>query len=550
MNAPGTLLNDRYLLGPMLGEGGMAVVYRAHDETLDREVAVKILRSQFASDEDFVRRFRQEARNAAALSHPSIAPVFDTGVDGDLEYIVMQLVDGPDLERVLADSGRLPVSEALRITADVADALQAAHDSGIVHRDIKPGNILLTAQGDVRVVDFGIARALGDSRTTQPGLLLGSVQYCSPEQVLGAPIGPPSDIYSLGIVLFELLTGIRPFDGPEPAAVALQRLRQDPERPSAVVPRLAPKIDQLVLRAIQRRPDDRYQSAGAFAEAIRASWREHEAAAQIARGSGVRSGGAVRPRLAVVQTAAVTPVDTVMTEVPAGVRLSSGVTPAHRRLRADNSGNRRLRSLPLLLIPLAAVVFVLAVFAPLVSALLGNQGGVLGATGTPGASGVAAVPLATATPAPTAAPATSPATPAATPLPTPTLAPTPTPTPAPTPAPTPPPVAQPPADASPEAVVAQFYELVEAHRFDAAAALWTDRMRREYPPEGFIDGRFSRTTRIDLRDNDMIAANSRAAVVGVDLIEYRSVEPSPRRFVGRWDLVLTDEGWRMDEPHF
>jgi eukaryotic-like serine/threonine-protein kinase len=166
MNAPGTLLNDRYRLGPLLGEGGMAVVYRAHDETLDREVAIKILRSQFASDEDFLRRFRQEARNAAALSHPSIAPVFDTGVDGDLEYIVMQLVDGPDLERVLADSGRLPVSEALRITSDVADALHAAHDNGIVHRDVKPGNILLTSQGDVRVVDFGIARALGDSRTT------------------------------------------------------------------------------------------------------------------------------------------------------------------------------------------------------------------------------------------------------------------------------------------------------------------------------------------------------------------------------------------------
>ena len=135
MNMRGTLLNDRYRLGPLLGEGGMAVVYRAHDETLDREVAVKILRSQFASDEDFVRRFRQEARNAAALSHPSIAPVFDTGVDGNLEYIVMQLVDGPDLEGVLAEGGRLPISEALRITADVADApAVAGHPGGAVDR--------------------------------------------------------------------------------------------------------------------------------------------------------------------------------------------------------------------------------------------------------------------------------------------------------------------------------------------------------------------------------------------------------------------------------
>ncbi len=536
----------------------MASVYRARDETLDREVAIKILRSQFASDEDFVRRFRQEARNAAALSHPSIAPVFDTGVDGDLEYIVMQLVDGPDLERVLADSGRLPVSEALRITSDVADALQSAHDNGIVHRDVKPGNILLTSQGDVRVVDFGIARALGDSRTTQPGLLLGSVQYCSPEQVLGAPIGPASDVYSLGVVLFELLTGGRPFDGPEPAAVALQRLRQDAQPPTLLAPDLPKDLDQLVLRAMERRPDDRYPSARAFAEAIRDYWRAHLAAAVVKAENSVRSRRRARPRLAVVPAGAPPTVATIRTESPAADHRP-GVVDRRDLPRGGNlprprerRGDRRLWTLPLLLIPLVALVVVAAALLPLLGAIFGQRGDVLGEVGTARASDMALVPVRSATPAaaPTIAPSPEPATaqPTRSPIPLPT--PPPPPTPAPTSAPTPAPTAQPPADASPAAVVARFYELVEAHEFDAAAALWTDRMRRQYPPEGFIDGRFSRTTRIDLRDNDLIAANSRAAVVGVDLVEYRSVEPSPRRFVGRWEMVLTDEGWRMDEPHF
>ena len=552
MNLRGTLLNDRYRLGPLLGEGGMAVVYRAHDETLDREVAVKILRSQFASDEDFVRRFRQEARNAAALSHPSIAPVFDTGVDGTLEYIVMQLVDGPDLERVLAEEGRLPISEALRITADVADALQAAHDSGIVHRDIKPGNVLLTSNGDVRVVDFGIARALGDSRTTQPGLLLGSVQYCSPEQVLGAPIGPASDVYSLGVVLYELLTGLRPFDGPEPAAVALQRLRQDPRPPSAVAPEVPGDLDRLVLRAMERRPDDRYPSARALAEEIRAFWRAQVAAA-AARTTSLRSGGPARPRVAVLP-AVLTPTEAVMAQSSSGTRSPGGADATFRSKRSlPHNRDDRLRRLPLLLIPLAAVVFVLAVLSPVFGALFGHRGGVLGEIATPRSSAIAALPSPTATPTRTPGPTTTPtaeSTPLPTPLPTPSARPTVQPTPAPTIRPTPPPVARPPADTSPTGVVAQFYELVEAHEFDAAAALWTDRMRRQYPPDGYIDGRFSRTTHIDLRGNDLIDATSRAAVVGVDLIEVRSVEPSPRRFVGRWELVLTDEGWKMDEPHF
>jgi eukaryotic-like serine/threonine-protein kinase len=354
-------------------------------------------------------------------------------------------------------------------------------------------------------------------------------------------------------VLFELLTGSRPFDGPEPAAVALQRLRQDPQPPTLLAPDLPKDLDQLVLRAIQRRPDDRYPSARAFAEAIRAYWRAHLAAA-VADSNSVRSGRRARPKLAVVQAGAPPTIATIRTEAPAashrprvvgtGDLPRGGHVPRPRERRED----RRLWTLPLLLIPLVAVLFVVAAFSPLLGALFGQRGDVLGEVGTPRASDAAAIPVPSTTP--TAAPSAEPATAQPNPSPTPLPTPPPIPTPAPTPAPTPPPVAQPPGHATPDAVVAQFYDLVEAHQFDAAAALWTDSMRRQYPPEGFIDGRFSRTTRIDLRDNDLIAANSRAAVVGVDLVEYRSVEPSPRRFVGRWEMVLTDEGWRMDEPHF
>jgi tRNA A-37 threonylcarbamoyl transferase component Bud32 len=277
MTLAGTVLADRYRLLDVLGEGGMAVVYRARDELLDRDVAVKILRPQFAADDEFVRRFRQEARSAASLAHPNIAPIFDSGVDGDLQFIVMQLVDGPDLERVLAGHGRMQVAEALRIAMAVAEALQAAHDHGLIHRDVKPGNILLTSDGSVRVVDFGISRAVKDVRRTTPGLLLGSMQYCSPEQVVGEEVGPASDIYSLGLVLYELLTGVRPFDGSSPAAVALERVRRELPPPSSVAHDLPGGIDELVMGALAREPAARYPSGLAFADAIRDWWRASRA---------------------------------------------------------------------------------------------------------------------------------------------------------------------------------------------------------------------------------------------------------------------------------
>jgi serine/threonine protein kinase len=562
MASIGDLLSGRYRLGPLLGEGGMAVVHRGRDEVLGREVAVKLLRAQYAADEEFVRRFRQEARNAASLSHPSIAPVFDTGVDGEDQYIVMQLVEGQDLDQVLDERGALPVAEALRIGMAVAEALQAAHDRGIIHRDVKPGNILLTSEGEVRVVDFGIARALGDARTTTAGLMLGSVQYCSPEQVLGEPVGVPSDVYSLGIVLYELLTGVRPFDGPSPASVALRRLHEPPIPPSEQAD-LPPGLDEIVLRALARRPDDRFASAASFAAAIREWWRARRRASPATSST---------PRLAIPRGEPAGEAAAAMTiAVPApgaggSIRRgrgprdgAAGFTPhaPSSRPRADRDDSRP-RGAALWVLPLAALVLVAAALWTVRGIAPGDRGGVLGATGSPAASDAGLAPGGSQSLAPPATPSSSPSpspSPSAVPTPPPTPDPTPRPSLPPTPAPTPvatdPPAAPPTAD-SPGAVVARFYDLVETHEFDAAAALWSDRMRAEYPPDEYIDGRFSRTTRIDLLRNEVLSldADSGTAVVAVDLVEHRTVEPTPRRFTGRWDMVLTDDGWRMDEPHF
>ena len=547
MQAPGTLLNGRYRLGPPIGEGGMAIVYRAHDETLDRNVAVKILRPQYGADRAFVRRFRQEARSAASLSHPGIAPVFDTGVDAGRQYIVMALVEGQDLERVLAAEGPLPPREALRIGADVADALQAAHDAGIVHRDVKPANIIITATGEVRVVDFGIARALGHSRTTQSGLLVGSVQYVSPEQVLNEAIGPRSDVYSLGIVLYEMLTGIRPFDGPAPVAVAVERLRSVPPSPGHIRRGIPRDVDALVMRAIERDPADRFPSARTFADALRGvrDRRSSRGARALAAAGGPGEGAALgatgsrrAPGLKPQGMAA------------ASVSSAPGSRPRRERRRPMTARRRDL----LRFLPLGVVLGLAIISLPLLGGMLGGRGGTLGETASARPSEVGGGPAAgaSATPSPETSPTIAP-TPIATATPAPTpVAVQPTLPPAIAPPATPVPATAAPVTGSPTEVVARFYELVVAGDFDAAAGLWSDRMRAEYPPEGYIDGRFAPTTRIDLLRNDLVDIDEAAgtATVAVDLVEYRSSGPSPRRFVGQWDLIRTPDGWRMDEPHF
>jgi serine/threonine-protein kinase len=538
MTLAGTVLEDRYRLIEGLGEGGLAVVYRARDELLDRDVAVKILRPQFAADPEFVQRFRQEARSAAALAHPNIAAVFDSGFQHELQFIVMQLIDGPNLEQVLAERGRLPVAEALRIVMAAAEALQAAHERGIVHRDVKPGNILLTADGSVRVVDFGIARALSDVRMTTPGLLLGSVQYCSPEQVLGEDVGPPSDVYSLGIVLYELLTGVSPFQGSTPASVALARVQDEPTPPSELVPDLPAGIDELVMGALARSPAARYASGLAFAGAIRDWWRSSRpepAAAAVPR--------TVNPRAIRGRRQALPP-----TTVGIPAAASADAATARTQIagqRQDDDDPRRVLGV---IIPLAALLFVamgLWVLAP----HGGRGGGVLAATSSPRGSAAA---LRTASPVPAVLPSSTRGTSAAAATPAPTAAATPAPTPRPTARATPAPAALTAPARTPAQTVARFYQLVAAHDFSAAARLWSARMRANYPPRIYIDRRFGHTTGIVL-NRDRTTSMSLAAgtaVVAVDLTEYRDVGPSPRRWVGRWDLVLTPGGWLLDQPHF
>ena len=232
----GQVLGGRYRLVELLGSGGMATIYRATDTGLGRDVALKLLRPEYLRDPDFSSRFRQEAQAAASLSHPNVVTVYDYGEDPSGPYIVMELVDGEDLATILRRSGALPPRQVARIGAGVARALAAAHARGLIHRDIKPGNVLIGADGAVKVVDFGIARAIAEAQVTLPGTTLGSVHYFSPEQARGEPATAASDIYSLGIVLYEMLTGVRPFEGDSAASVALARLTGPIPDPTTVRP--------------------------------------------------------------------------------------------------------------------------------------------------------------------------------------------------------------------------------------------------------------------------------------------------------------------------
>lgn len=266
---PDTILNDRYRLIEPIGEGGMATVYRALDTRLGRTVAIKILHPEYVRDKPFLQRFQQEAEFAASLgAHPNIVAIYDVGEDGDRRYIVMEFVEGRDLKVLIRDRAPFTVGEAFSIGRQVASALDFAHKRGLVHRDIKPQNILITPEGVAKVTDFGIARSITASQLTRTGMVIGTVHYFSPEQAQGKGAGPPTDIYALGIILYEMLTAHLPFEAENPIGVAMQHLHSDPPSPWDFNPGLPARAVSVVLRALEKDPNRRYRDAAEFGAAL------------------------------------------------------------------------------------------------------------------------------------------------------------------------------------------------------------------------------------------------------------------------------------------
>ena len=277
------LLDDRYRVEEPIARGGMATVHRGHDERLDRVVALKIMHPHLAMDEDFRRRFGREARAAARLAHRNVVGVFDQGADEDRIYLAMELVEGDTLRARIVDRGRLTIGETLDVTAQVLEALVAAHAAGIVHRDIKPENILLAQDGLVKVADFGLARAIGSSNSSASATLLGTVAYISPEVVTRGHSDERSDLYSLGIVLYEMLTGVQPFRGEQPVHIAFQHVHEDIPAPSTVASGIPRELDSLVTWAAARTVEQRPATAADLLRAVRELMETFPAAVQDTR---------------------------------------------------------------------------------------------------------------------------------------------------------------------------------------------------------------------------------------------------------------------------
>jgi eukaryotic-like serine/threonine-protein kinase len=259
-----TVFDGRYRILRKLGAGGMANVYLAEDEELGRRVAIKILNDRYANDELFIERFRREAKSAAGLSHPNIVSIYDRGQAEGTYYIAMEVIEGRSLKELILTRGPLPIAQAIAFTLEILDALRFAHRHGIIHRDVKPHNILIGGER-LKVTDFGIARA-GASQMTEAGSIMGTAQYLSPEQARGAPVTASSDLYSVGIVLYEMLTGKVPFSGDSAIEIAMKHLNEVPRPPSKTRPEIPTELDHVVLRALAKAPEDRYQTAEEFAD--------------------------------------------------------------------------------------------------------------------------------------------------------------------------------------------------------------------------------------------------------------------------------------------
>ena len=261
MNLIGKMLANRYEILEKIGNGGMATVYRAKCHVLNRYVAIKILKDEFITDNEFIKRFKTEAQSAASLTHPNIVSIYDVGNEGDIYYIVMELIQGKTLKEIIVEDGKLSWKWSVNIAIQIASALEMAHKNNIIHRDIKPHNIIITEDGMAKVTDFGIAKAVSNSTITAFGTTIGSVHYFSPEHAKGGFTDAKSDIYSLGVVMYEMLTGRVPFDADTPVSVALMQVQEEPVEPKKLNPQIPISVNKIILKAMQKDPGDRYQSA-------------------------------------------------------------------------------------------------------------------------------------------------------------------------------------------------------------------------------------------------------------------------------------------------
>lgn len=565
------VIDGRYELERRIGSGGMAQVYLARDAVLGREVAVKILGTESALDASYVERFKREARAAAALNHPNVASIYDWGLSEKddhvpVYYMVMEYVPGQNLSEIMRSRGPLPEAEVLDIASQVAAALEVAHKRGIIHRDIKPHNVLVTPEGRAKVVDFGIARTAGVTQLTQTNAICGTAPYLSPEQAQLRTIDGRSDVYSLGIVLYELLTGQVPFVGDSLVEVALQHVQTDPRPPHELRPDVSRATEAAVLKALAKDPSDRYQTASEMRAALDDAKRR------------LQIGSVPRKPVTPVPAAGAVP------SVHARTRpRREGPDGIHRRRLAEARHGDRRASPWLLAIPTILVVLIAggavafagsslfssagpahhqkhgAITAPMSTAVPSHRRGHAGVSGgnrrptsvptrnrrpaqAPGAA-TGASPTPTTPPTWTPAPATS------TPLP-----PTWTPVPATaTPAPTANPLATPPpgngASSGAVQAVRAFYDDINAQDLNAAAALWTAHMRANHPVSSNIYGRWQ-GHRVTLVSADLLSSDpSRGtAQVAVDLKDYSG--NSWREFVGTWGLVHTADGWLMDWVRF
>jgi eukaryotic-like serine/threonine-protein kinase len=343
-----TVLDDRYDVVRPLGSGGMGEVYLARDRVLGRDVALKVLRKQYAGDEEFAERFKREAMSVASLSHPNIVQVYDRGeTEEGASYIAMEYVPGGTLKERISREGPLEAAHAAGLGAQVAEALGAAHDRDMVHRDIKPQNVLLTARGGAKVADFGIARSGSSATISRTGSVMGTAGYMSPEQALGKPATPKSDLYSLGVVLYEALTGELPYTADNPIAVSMKHVNEPLRPPIELNPRIPKGMNALVTKLLAKDPEDRYADADELADDL---WRVNRGLEPVTPGVGRKQGPGT-------QRAALT---------------SPNVTSEMRKPRPAPAPYRRRRRVPWLLIALAAILFTLGVLGS-VQAVLGTD---------------------------------------------------------------------------------------------------------------------------------------------------------------------------------